>query len=316
MANPEIHFVISAPRSGSTWLAKALNHHPEIFATEHRLFGQFCEMWKNNDGSTSPRITFDSYARAMAGHYFHDEMNLNAAEFQYRFQRGYINFLVSFARRRSGKRVIVDKVTPYHGTTDLVIQQIRQLLPESRIIQLVRDGRDVVTSGAFDWIRREDRATDRKAFFIEQRDGMRLDRFFDDQILTSWADHWQETTAPFQQDPGTIQVRYEQMKQDQPTELLRIFSALGVEPDPGIAQRCSEESTFEKTTGRSAGTHDPTAKARKGVAGDWRNYFTKADGTLFHRIAGNELVRLGYEPSARWIDQLPEKLELVRSNIN
>ena len=72
MADTDFHFVVSAPRSGSTWLANALNQHPEIFATEHRLFGNFCQVWQNNDGTSSPRITFDSYARAFSVHYFFD----------------------------------------------------------------------------------------------------------------------------------------------------------------------------------------------------------------------------------------------------
>ena len=42
-----VHFVISAPRSGSTWLQRALNEHPQVFCTEHRLFGRFCEIWPN-----------------------------------------------------------------------------------------------------------------------------------------------------------------------------------------------------------------------------------------------------------------------------
>ena len=312
MASPEIHFVMSAPRSGSTWLTNALNQHPEIFATEHRLFGQFCEVWKNNDGSSSPRITFDSYAKAVAGHYFHDALGMNHNEFLVRFQRGYINFLVSFAQRLSNKRVIVDKVTPYHGTTELVLKQIRQLLPDAKIIQLVRDGRDVATSGAFDWIRREDGATDRFAYFVEQRPEVPLNRFFDDQILSNWTDHWRETISAFAGHETTVQIRYERMKQDQPQELLKVFDAIGVDSNLTIARRCAEETTFEKTTGRAAGTHDPMAKARRGVTGDWKNYFTRSDGVLFDRLAGKQLIRLGYETSANWIERLPEKLELVR----
>jgi len=112
MAKPEIHFVISAPRSGSTWLTTALNQHPEIFATEHRLFGDFCEVWQNNDGSTSPRITFDKYAQAFSVHYFYDAMGMNRGEFLNAFEKSFANFLVGFATNRTDKKFVVDKITP------------------------------------------------------------------------------------------------------------------------------------------------------------------------------------------------------------
>jgi hypothetical protein len=38
---PDLHFLISAPRSGSTWLASTLDQHPEILGVEQRLYGGF-----------------------------------------------------------------------------------------------------------------------------------------------------------------------------------------------------------------------------------------------------------------------------------
>jgi len=71
------NFILSAPRSGSTWLAKALNGHPDIFATENRLFGEFCEIWPNSDGSMSPRITFDEFVKQNTSFFIYEEMGLN-----------------------------------------------------------------------------------------------------------------------------------------------------------------------------------------------------------------------------------------------
>ena len=61
--------------------------------------------------------------------------------------------------------------------------------------------------------------------------------------------------------------------------------------------------------GRSAGDNDsPTAKARKGIAGDWKNYFTQADAKLFLKIAGKQLIETGYEANDDWVQCLPEQL--------
>ena len=324
--NPvNLHFVISAPRSGSTWLTKALNQHEEIFASEHRLFGEYCEVWKNNDGSTTPRLTFDSFAREFATHYFYGGdtkaipgrnsrtmLGLGINEFIDEFQIEFGKFMVQFAQTRSGKQVVVDKITPYPGTAFLVAEKIDALYSESKIIHLVRDGRDVLTSGAFDWLLKDADGTKRHEFFVGQRAGMELKRFFDDELIEQWALNWKESIDAFSGARQHTRVTYENMKADLPTELTRICAALGVNDSIENAARCSDQVTFEKMAGRPEGEAIPTAKARKGIVGDWKSYFTRADGELFDSLAGEQLVELGYETSRDWVSDLPKELELIQ----
>ena len=311
MDNPNLHFVISAPRSGSTWLTTALNHHPEIFATEQRLFGQFCQIWNNNDGSTSPRITFDSFADAFAVHYFHDFLKLDRRQFLDEFQAAFAGFLVDFARQRSEKGIVVDKITPYPGTAELVVSRIRELFPESKIVQLVRDGRDVVTSGTFDWLLKDAVGTERYKFFINSTPGAKLNRFFDNEVIEKWAINWRETIDVFSDSKADATITYEQMANDMASELSKIVELFGADPIPEISQYCAAAATFEKMTGRPVGHEVPTDKARKGIVGDWKNYFTQEDGKLFDKLAGQQLIAMGYEPDRNWIEQLPEQLTLV-----
>ena len=310
MAEPEIHFVISAPRSGSTWLTKALNQHEEIFATEHRLFGDFCEVWQNNDGTSSPRITFDKYAEAFSVHYSFEEMGLNRRQFRDALERSFANFIVSFAQRRTNKRIVIDKITPYPGTAANVVKRIGQLFPQSKIIQLVRDGRDVLTSGTYDWLLKDAEGTPRYEYFVEKKPIV-LERFFDDAVIEKWANNWKETIEAFAQ-PAAAQLRYENMKSDLPSQLQRVFEAVDANDasvNTSATLRAVEVTDFKNQTGRSEGDdQSPTAKARKGVAGDWKQHFTRHDGQLFDAIAGPQLIELGYEPDNSWVDGLPESL--------
>lgn len=307
MANPEIHFIVSAPRSGSTWLTTALNQHPDIFATEHRLFGDFCEVWQNNDGSTSPRITFDKYAQAFSVHYFYEAMGMKRNEFLVAFEKSFANFLVAFANRRTNKKFVIDKITPYPGTASMVVEKIRKLFPQSKIIQLVRDGRDVLTSGTYDWLLKDAAGTDRYRFHVDQEEGFELKRFFDDAVIEKWAANWCETIDAFSSQKADAQVRYESMKLDLAKEINRIVLAIGADP-AGVAV-ASQKVSFEQMTGRKAGDDSqPTAKARKGVVGDWLRHFTKEDGKLFDSLAGQPLVQLGYESDRDWFSDLPESL--------
>lgn len=312
MDKPEIHFVISAPRSGSTWLTTALNGHPELFGTEHRLFGNFCEIWQNNDGSSAPRITFDKYADAFGMHYFYQFMNRDYSTFVEDFKKSFVNFLCHFASGRTGKNVIIDKITPYPGTAQYVVDEIRRLFPESKIIHLVRDGRDVLTSGTFDWLLKDAEGTDRHEFYFNPIPGMRLERFFDAKVIKKWAANWCETIDLFDEQKPDARITYEEMKEDMSAALAQVFEAIGVEVSDEIAQKCTAATTFERMSGRPPGQEDPTAKTRKGIVGDWKNYFTLADGELFDALAGEQMQKVGYEPNSDWVKDLPLRLSMVR----
>jgi len=276
------------------------------------LFGKYCEIWQNNDGSTAPRITFDKYADAFGMHYFYQFMNRDYSTFVEDFKKSFVNFLCHFASGRTGKNVVVDKITPYPGTAQYVIDEIHRMFPESKIIHLVRDGRDVLTSGTFDWLLKDAEGTDRHEFYFNPIPGMRLERFFDAKVIKKWAANWCETIDPFDELVPDARITYEEMKTDMPAALNKVFEAIGVATSDEIAQQCTEASTFERMSGRPPGQQDPTAKARKGITGDWKNYFTLADGELFDALAGDQMKKMGYELNSDWVKQLPLKLTMVR----
>ena len=307
MSKPNLHFVISSPRSGSTWLSRALNGHPDVFATEQRLFGNFCEMWPTPRGDKKPRITVDAFAKAFGVHYFHEELGMDRTEFENQFHESFVDFLLDFAARRTDAKTIIDKITPYTGTTEMVINKIRERIPQAKIIHLVRDGRDTVTSATFDWLLMDAKGTDRHRFFVEKSLNV-MDRFFDDAVLQRWAKHWNDVNQTTRDAKPDLEVRFETMKEDQATVLKNIFQLLSLDTSDEIAQQAVSESSFEKATGRQPGEQQATSKTRNGIVGDWKNYFTRADGELFNQLAGTELARFDYAENSDWIQTLPEKL--------
>lgn len=306
------HFVIASPRSGSTWLTRALNQHPNVMATENRLFGMFCEIWKNPSGKLAPRITADQYIRSFANHSFFHELGFaDSATMQEAFAHEYFRFIGRFLREKSGKSTIVDKVTPYLGTSSKVLNQIAKYFPDARLIQLIRDGRDVAVSGVFDWIGRENEGSDRYRLFVEGDASVTVDRLFDDELLERWARYWTEPLqAMAANDVAPLQIRYEDMLANQADVLQSSFEYLGLEADPELATQCAAGVTFEKLTGRVSGQAQDLAKARKGIAGDWKNYFTRRDAEVYRELTGDLLQQLGYEPDKTWAEHCPVELNL------
>jgi hypothetical protein len=306
-----IHFIISSPRSGTHWLNHALNQHPDIFATENRLFGDFNDLWPSKDGQLLPRMTVDRFVKVFSGHFDFEALGMNRNRFLRTFQRGFQNFLMRYALQHSGKKVMIDKITPYHDTCTTVLESIEMYFPRARLVQLLRDGRDVATSGGFDWLLRDAQGTDRYSYFVERRPGMRLRRFFDDELLRFWAKYWMQPLVALESCPfHLIVVRYEEMKRDQADVILRICEHLHIACTQEQAEYCAHEASFEKTTGRQPGETDHFAKSRKGTVGDWRNFFTQQDGKLFQELTDNWLVRSGYESESNWYESLPESLDL------
>lgn len=61
-----------------------------------------------------------------------------------------------------------------------------------------------------------------------------------------------------------------------------------------------EDNWFINETGRAPGTEDVFAHQRKGIAGDWKNYFTSQIKDEFKKRFGNPLIQTGYENDTNW----------------
>lgn len=57
---------------------------------------------------------------------------------------------------------------------------------------------------------------------------------------------------------------------------------------------------FETATGRKPGQEDVNAHLRKGIAGDWKNYFSDQMKSEFKKRHGETLIKTGYEKDLNW----------------
>jgi LPS sulfotransferase NodH len=310
-------FIISAPRSGTTWLVRALNAHPDMYATELRAFGEYADLVQD-EGAAQPRlrITLDRYVDALQQAHSWEPLGSSRIDVRDRLVGALYETIAQDALQQTGKDVFVDKITPYLGTSDRVATAIARRYPDAAVIMLLRDGRDVAVSGVMHWLTKRMSGTSlsehqrrRQAFFLE-RAGTAPDRFFTETEIEEWARHWREpidavTTHLREQ---ALVVRYEDMSRDLATEIRRICERLGIDTSPRAIDPCVAESTFELMSGgRRRGEDAPGSHVRKGIVGDWQSYFTEADAAAFDRVAGRTLIEQGYEPDARWTMRLASR---------
>jgi hypothetical protein len=198
-----------------------------------------------------------------------------------------------------------------------------------RCCYLVRDGRDVMVSFFFHRMRRIKRAgidsnrahapTYRRLFGrgYDPDDAIGLlPRFIEREFArprdcrVNWARHVDGWAAP-DGHPHVTYLSYEELLEDCAGTLTRTVRSLtGQEPDPWRIGIAVEKFSMARMTGRTQGQEDRSSFVRKGIAGDWRNHFTRETAELFDRLAGDTLVRLGYEPDRSWIEACPDEAEL------
>ena len=190
----------------------------------------------------------------------------------------------------------------------------------SRVLYLYRDGRDVMVSLYFHHMkmarrvenpvsRRAARTYERlfgKGFDPEDAVGL-LPRFIEHEFANpgrgtrlNWRDHVEGWARA---DPGAVtHLSYEDLRRDCAGTLGRALEALTGEPiDAWGLETAVEKMSMKRQTGRDPGQEDGRQHIRKGIIGDWRNYFSREAAEIFDHLAGETLVRLGYEPDRGWV---------------
>lgn len=160
---------------------------------------------------------------------------------------------------------------------------------------IIRDLRDTLVSGYFS-IRYSHAVIDRSLADWRQR----LDSTSVEDGLIMLMEEWLPMSARIQRswvESGETFIRYEDLLQGD-TAILE--DVLIRQCDIGVSSDSLKDiilrNRFESlTNGRKPGDENRMAHERKGIAGDWKNYFTSAVTDAFNGQYGRLLVEAGYQ---------------------
>jgi hypothetical protein len=117
-------------------------------------------------------------------------------------------------------------------------------------------------------------------------------------------------TIPFIQRSAEIQqswygsniltLRYEDFLRDEFGCFQKILTYAGLEVDQERFASVVRHNSFSSITGRQRGDEDQASHFRKGVAGDWRNYYSETMKEKFKQAYGQLLIETGYEQNHDW----------------
>ena len=313
-----VFFVLGYQKSGTTWLMRMLDAHPEILCRgEGRFFdGGWRQKNLKREGVERPPSSLyhalldAEYLRLWIEHsvWSRDEP---ADEHLDNLTRMAVNYFLQGELLKTSKKMVGDK-SPL--LTPRTIEEIARIHPESRVIHIIRDGRDAAVSAAhhtwnFGNLEKSPEMLRKRTAYFADPAGFRSsgESMFSEWQIQKLAEDWNSRvgsatrSGPKLLGDNYVEVRYEALVDRPENELERLVKFLGAESRPKTIQRCVESTSFEKLSkGRERGREDPASFFRKGVVGDWRNVFSERDRRIFKETAGETLVRLGYEADKNW----------------
>ncbi|MBS1767714.1 MAG: sulfotransferase [Acidobacteria bacterium] len=272
-------FLTGAPKSGTTWLGKLLDAHPEIScrgeACIHHFGQRLVEAGKSYNQLLAQRKAAITDANDFPPLPFADVLVLMRTFIELRFQ--------SIADPAKPRLRLIGEKDPEHA---LHFKDLGPLLPGAKFIHILRDGRGVFISAWHHNVRS-------KYEHLKTHD---FEAFLD-ITAREWSDRVRRARdgAKLLQD-RYFELRYEDLVADPETWMGRVLGFLGAEADLATVRACLEAASFEKLShGRKPGEEDKASFFRKGDPNDWRNQLSDAQSRRFDQLSGGLLRELGYE---------------------
>src|ERR687889_1134493 len=322
-SNTPVFFVTGVGKSGTSWLMRTLDGHPEILCKGEGRF--FAADWRraNFDPEGTQALASSLYYALLDSEYlrFWVERSVWAREGDPARHLDNLTRLATehFLLGRLGetnKKLVGDK-SPL--LSEDFIQEVSRIYPEAKVIHIMRDGRDQAVSMLHHvWNRSTDQGgvqTLKPGEFerreIYRKDPQRLlltgEGMFTEERLRGAARSWNERVGKTAEDgpallgPNYTEVRYEDLLERPDEEVARLAGFLGADTREKAVQQAVGSASFSKLSkGRERGKEDISSFYRKGVAGDWTNYFTERDKEIYKEEAGEILIRVGYERDLDW----------------
>lgn len=307
----QLAFIVGHYKSGSTWLENLLSLHPAVRGVAETHIFRYV-LRATNFHTATARLYSETHwgsgeVSRLLRHYLaelsrplrsilkpklppHDRPTTSRdlgliAQYQlkrslYRsvspedFCRRFFQFL---HKKLKPRRYLLEK----SPTSILLTPFIREVFPNAKLMAIHRDGRDVVVS---------------ERFFLASEGKPR--RSFEDSVL-AWREAMQ-AELDYADKYDIFVCSYRSLSENGESTLRELLHFLGLPLVNETMHDMLRRSSFKFTTGRERGQEDPHSFYRKGMPGDWVNHLTPEEKRQFKELAGDMLVRLGYEKDLDW----------------
>lgn len=274
-------YIIGAARSGTTWLHRMLGEHPQVASlpgNELTMFSRYLPV---------PIRSFkQERADHLAGRW---TLGLGKLWDETRFTTWTKDFLASVYADVLATRPEATHILDKHPNYSQYVPLIDELMPGSRFIHLIRDGREVAVS----------------ALSVNKRLGHSAGEIA--QAARDWNDFTLKArTSGAAMGERYLEIRYEDLKKGDLQLYRRIFDHCGL---PATDAWLSDLIAANHISKKQFSTGDKRMNALRDKPGAiWMDGLSAMDRYRFHRWAGDLLMELGYAQRNWWSANPLERL--------
>ncbi len=252
-------FIVGCAKSGTTWLMKTINGHPNAVVSGEGGFA-----WELLPQLVRASQAFNKHQTdnglAQHTHLTEDEIY---ATFRFLVNQKLANYIDHTGANPDHVQIVGDK-TPQHTVG---MSYLAHAFPEAKFIHIVRDPRDVAISAWFH-LGKAGKAPNASS----------LTRYAQEFIKGPW-NVGVSAALKVTKDLGhnkVHHVRYEDLHTQPESEIRSILEFLNLDHTDASINACINAGKFENNTnGRKRGEEDQSSFFRKGIVGDWRNHLTE-----------------------------------------
>lgn len=283
-----VFFLSGMPKSGTTWVERILDFHPNVVCKGEAHFGILLEPavrhavsiynariqkkgnWSRQrkeipDGAALPLFTYSS------------------KDLDYLLAEAIKLMLVKWVNSEN-VQCIGDK-TPQNLA---YLPLFERIYPSARYVYIIRDVRDVTVSAWFFNL-----ALDQK-FTLEHYANLKN---FCSITAKAWARDVSRAKAYARVlNERYCEIQYEKLWRDPEREVARLFDFVQVSNTKDVIADCLRLTEFSRLSrGRARGTENRSSFYRKGIIGDWENHLDQAMVDEIHYHCGSLMKEMGYE---------------------
>jgi hypothetical protein len=297
-------FILGHARSGTTLLMRLSHLHPEVHCNYQAHFFTRKPLLKSlvDSGEIEEWLTRKS-----------NRWN-HGRDLSPLVLRASADFIMERDAAREGKMIVGDK-SPSSVIHGQVVLDMHSLYPDAKIVNIVRDGRDVLISERFrNFVEESKFLTAEDKHIIEElrkdqtpfTNGTRsiFTEAFIRNIASRWVKDLTESDAEAQRlyEKQYHSLRYEDLLKSPFDEMIKLWKFLKVKKisnslDGEIKLEMGSNPDEEWQAERNEGI---ASFLPKGQAGNWQRLFTEKDKSIFKDVAGELLIKWKYEKDLNW----------------
>jgi hypothetical protein len=287
-------WIFGSPRSGSSWLLRLIGDlDPRVVTIDEVILGAHLGLFVSEligaptVAAPGGEALVADFMSERSDYFFSDRFR---PSWQPQLRRLILSRIAAQLAAANSTAPIAERIALIkepNGTEGVGL--LTRTLPASRMIFLLRDGRDVVDSmldgiSGQGWVA----ATNKLGGGLESADRLHFTR----GQSRRWVARTEAVLAAIKSRPPelSLQVRYEDMLTDAVAELSRVTEWLGLDAPKDRVREVSERLAFTEMSERGSGKFH-----RAATPGLWRQNLSAAEQEAANQTMGPTLRALGYE---------------------